>query len=161
MKWRKMMGLADIVVLHDIYKEACRLEKEFNWGFDFNVDDGDFETAIEFFPSGIFFHPPAAHNWQESRDKGTTIKCPDILDWNNKIIIEYEEESRPGKKSGKFGRKGHTEESKRDMERDALYSKAQFSVLKIWGNDYDRDVWKPKLKEFLMESFRSTIKVPT
>lgn len=131
------MGVVDLVVLDDIRKTLIKLEKENNWGFNFKIDHGTWETAIEFSAIG-YNHPPKSKNWEEVKANENEIKCPDLLDWKNKIIIEYEEEPKPGKKGGKLGKKGHVEESERDSHRDLLYAIGGFKLFKIWESEYKK-----------------------
>jgi len=158
---RKNLGEVDIVVLHDIYKHACRLEKEFNWGYHFEVDSGGFETMLAFHKGGNLTVPNIIiqNMHPDTIKRKYKVLVPDIIDYSNKVIIEYEEESEP-MKGPKIRKRGHWEESKHDAERDLYYHNAGYTVLKIWENEYNRDVWKPKVKEFLMETFRSKIKTP-
>ncbi len=91
----KNLGEVDIIVLHEIYREAVNLNKKHNWGFHFMEDTGAFETVIEFktivpplCKTGdsqiIPLCPPIAKDWNNAEK----ILCPDILDFENKIIIE-------------------------------------------------------------------------
>ncbi len=139
------MGQVDIKFLMDINEQIKKLHTKYS----FKVDHGSFETAIEFWEMG-YHHPPKSDNWEESRENGNEIKCPDLLDYPNRVIIEYEEEPKPGKRGGKLGKKGHTEESKRDTHRDYLYRIAGFKVLKIWETDYANGKYVQNLKNFLM-----------
>ena len=134
------MGESDIAILMDINEEIKKLKTKYS----FKVDHGKFETAIEFWAMG-YYHPPKAKNW----DSNPEIKCPDLLDYENKLIIEYEEEPKPGKKGGKLGKKGHTEESKSDSDRDQLYRIAGFKLLKIWESEYKDNTYVKKLASFL------------
>lgn len=70
------------------------------------------------------------------------------MDFENRIIIEVEEEPKPGKRGGKLGKKGHVEESDRDEHRDQLYRIAGFSLLKFWETDLKENNWN-KLYNFL------------
>lgn len=118
------MGAIDIMVLHPIYRQCIFLAKEYKYPFVFKEDSGDYETMIEFCPVGSKYavaHPPESHNWDEMKLINSIPICPDIMDFDARIIIEVEEESTPGKSSGKFGKKGHWAESKRDTRRDELY----------------------------------------
>ena len=70
------------------------------------------------------------------RKKGFRQFVPDLIDFKNKIIIEYQEESegRQGvlRRRGKINKKGHDEFS--DEEKDIFYDLAKFNQLKIWEN---------------------------
>jgi len=104
------MGIVDYENLYKIYRtcvDYCKVEK---LPFHFKVDSGTYETAIEFTAIG-YHHPPRSKSWKELKEQGNEIKCPDLLDFENKLIIEYEEEPKPGKIGGKLGKKGHTSES--------------------------------------------------
>lgn len=98
-----------------------------------------------------YYHPPKSKSWKECKAKGNEIKCPDLLDYEHKLIIEFEEEPKPGKRGGKLGKKGHVEESDKDEHRDQLYRIAGFKLLKIWENDYKNGNWKKQLKSFLTD----------
>jgi len=142
------MGEADIENLHKIYCECVHYCKQNKLPYQFKVDSGSWETAIEFTAIG-YHHPPKSKSWEESKQQGNEIKCPDILDFEHRLIIEFEEEPKPGKKMGKLGKKGHVEESKRDEHRDQLYRIAGFKLLKIWESEYKSEEWTKKLHTFL------------
>ncbi len=162
------MGLVDYVVLHDIYNETRLLEIKNNWGFKFKVDDGNFETAIEFIepfskPGTIeVYHPPIAIDWNDA----DIIQCPDILDFENKIIIEYQEETGKRRRGAFLAKKGHGHPGDlaniRDSRRDSNYSCGGFRVLNIWESEYNDGSWKKKLWIFLCDCFcnRLTPKFP-
>ena len=67
------------------------------------------------------------------RKKGFRQFVPDLIDFKNKIIIEYQEESegRQGvlRRRGKINKKGHDEFS--DEDKDLFYDLAKFNQLKI------------------------------
>ncbi len=145
------MGESDIESLHKIYEQIKLDCKEYNLPYHFKVDDGSFETAIEFTAIG-YHHPPKSKSWDESKKNDNEIKCPDLLDYTHKIIIELEEESKPGHKMGKLGKKGHTPESEKDSHRDYLYRISGIELLKIWESDFiDSNAWKSQLSEFLIK----------
>jgi len=137
------MGIVDYENLHKIYRICVDYCKQEKIPFHFKIDSGTYETAIEFWAIG-YYHPPRSKNWEELKKQGNEIKCPDILDFENKIIIELEEEPKPGKK-------GHTKESDTDEHRDMLYRIAGFRVLKIWETEYKNGNWKKQLFEFLID----------
>ena len=140
------MGNIDIDNLFKIYYEINSINEKHHLKYSFKIDKGNFETAIEFWEIG-YHHPPKSKDWDESKKCGTTILCPDLLDYQHKIIIEYEEEPKPGKRGGKLGKKGHTEESSRDTNRDLYYRLGGFRLYKIWESDKD---WKSNLEKFLL-----------
>ncbi len=135
---------------NDILQDINTYIKSLDIPFRFKTDDGSYETAIEFWAMG-YHHPPKSQSWEECKVAGNEIKCPDLLDYHHRIIIEYEEESQPGQSSGKLGKKGHTEESDKDSHRDQLYRIAGFKLLKIWESEYQSNNYKEKLYKFLHE----------
>jgi len=141
------MGERDVDRLHEIYRECVDYCKQMNLPYQFKVDSGKWESAIEFTAIG-YHHPPKSSSWEECKHEGNEIKCPDILDFNHRLIIEMEEEPKPGKRGGKLGKKGHTEESNRDEHRDQLYRIAGFRLLKFWETDLKEQNWQ-KLYNFL------------
>ena len=149
------MGHVDIVVLHKIYRKCVDLEKENNWNFRFKEDSGDFETMIEFtelvLDNQIVLvphHPPLAKNWDDME----LCNAPDIMDYDNRIIIEFEEEAKP-QKGPKIMKKGHWAESKKDSKRDERYEKSKFRVCKIWQSELKHGPWELKLFYFLSDCF--------
>lgn len=141
------MGEVDLGDLHKIYRKCVDYCKQENLPYKFKVDSGNYETAIEFWAMG-YHHPPKSANWNYAKSQDNEIKCPDLLDYHNKLIIEYEEESKPGKRGGKLGKKGHTEESNKDEHRDQLYRIAGFKLLKFWETDLKEENWN-KIYNFL------------
>ena len=137
--------------IHPIYRILTDQCKEYGWPYQFKEDVGSFETAIEFWEMG-YYHPPKSKSWNEAKKNGNTIKCPDILDYSNKLIIEFEEEPKPGKKGGKLGKKGHTEESARDTNRDMLYRIGGFKFCKVWESE-PMNVLEAKLHYFLADCY--------
>jgi len=144
------MGEVDYGELYEIYRICIDYCKQEKLPFQFKVDSGNYETAIEFWAMG-YYHPPKSQSWEEVKKAGNEIKCPDILDFEHKIIIELEEEPKPGKRGGKLGKKGHTEESDTDKHRDMLYRIAGFKILKIWESELKSKKYKEKLCQFLHE----------
>ena len=139
------MGEIDTDNLMKIYRECVHLCKEYELPFAFRVDHGTYETAIEFVDSKTY-HPPISTNW----DSKPIIFCPDLLDYHNKIIIEYEEEVGKRLSGAKLAVKGHHREgdldNKRDFRRTTYYENGGFSVLRIYESDI---MWRKKLAEFL------------
>lgn len=140
------MGLVDIDSLFRIYEEIKKITKQHNFEFSFKIDHGTYETAIEFVGAKSF-HPPISKNWDSHPD----IFCPDLLDWHNKIIIEYEEEVGEQRKGAFLAKKGHNREGDMDNKRDArrgnFYKQAGFHILRIWKFD---ELWGEKLENFLI-----------
>lgn len=147
------MGISDTVPLHKIYDKALAYCKENKLPYRFKVDDGSFETAIEFWALG-YHHPPRSENWEKSREAGNEIKCPDLLDITHKLIIEYEEEGQKHLSGARLARKGHGPEgdmsNKRDTDRDQLYRIGGFKVLRFYEVDLKTQNWT-KIYEFLSE----------
>ncbi len=141
------MGQVDIENLFRIYDAANSIIKKHSLLISFKIDHGTYETAIEFM-GNHFFHPPISKNWDSHPD----IFCPDLLDWHNKIIIEYEEEVGPRMVGAFLAKKGHHREgdmdNKRDTRRGKYYTQAGFHMLRIWNSD---ESWKKKLEKFLLE----------
>ncbi len=87
---------------------------------------------------------------KDFRKKGFRQFVPDLIDFKNKIIIEYQEESegRQGvlRRRGKINKKGHDEFS--DEDKDIFYGLAKFNQLKIWENT-PLEKQKKELETFL------------
>jgi len=147
------MGVVDYEHLYKIYRVCVDYCKEKKLPFQFKIDSGNYETAIEFTAIG-YHHPPKSKNWEEVKKAGNEIKCPDILDFENRIILELEEEPKLGKRMGKLGKKGHTSESDTDEHRDMLYRIAGFKLLKIWESELKCNKYKAKLYQFLREMYK-------
>ncbi len=130
-----------------VYRKCVKLCKENSLSFKFTVDHGTFETAIEFIGSKPY-HPPISESWEQN----PTIFCPDLLDYHNKIIIEYEEEVGNRRPGAKLAQKGHHREgdmdTKRDTRRTRYYRDGKFRVLRIYESDI---MWQKKLAEFLLK----------
>lgn len=140
------MGEVDIDKLMEIYKFVTNFCKSNQLYFKFIVDQGKMETAIEFFSFTKAEHPPRSKNWNEVKNNGNVILVPDLLDIHDRIIIEYEEESKP-MKGPKIIKRGHSEESTKDMLRDEYYRKSGFRFFKVWESDTE---WKKPLGKFLL-----------
>lgn len=141
------MGEVDIQDLFRIYYEIKTIKKKHNLDFNFKIDHGCYETAIEFV--GVnHFHPPISTDWSEN----PTIFCPDLLDYENKLIIEFEEEVGEPRPGAKLAKKGHhragDQANKRDSRRNRHYKQGGFRVLQIWKSDLN---WRPKLEKFLLD----------
>ncbi len=140
------MGHIDIKNLFEIYYEVNKIKKKHNLNFHFKIDEGDYETAIEFIENKTY-HPPISKDWSNHPD----IFCPDLLDYENKIIIEYEEEIGNPKPGAKLAKKGHNREgdmpNKRDSRRKWFYDNANFTCFQIWESD---EGWRLKLERLLI-----------
>lgn len=145
------MGIVDIVILNEIYQECNRLEKIWKWGFEFKQDSGSYETAILIHDNGEIHSPNTICKYEKDEYK---IFVPDIMDLENKMIIEYEEEAKP-MKGPKIRKRGHWDESKRDTRRDESYHKAGFRLCKIWESSFKDNSWKTKLFQFLSNCYRN------
>jgi len=141
------VGLIDIDSLFRIYEQIKKITKEHNLSCSFKIDHGTYETAIEFVGT-LSFHPPISENW----DSDPNIFCPDLLDWHNKIIIEYEEEVGERRRGAFLAKKGHHREgdmdNKRDTRREKFYMHRGFHILRIWESD---KLWEKKLEAFLIK----------
>lgn len=141
------MGQIDLENLFKIYYEINSIKKKHNLNkLNFKIDEGCYETAIEFVGS-THYHPPISQDWSNS----PIIFCPDLLDYNNKIIIEYEEEIGNKKPGDKLAKKGHNRPgdiaNKRDDKRNNYYNDGGFHYFQIWESD---KFWKENLKKFML-----------
>lgn len=152
------MGEADIENLNKIYtccNQACRL---LDLPFQFKEDTGRFETAIVINEEGKIEISGAYSNWDEI--KNLSLFVPDILDYQNKIVIEFEETPGKPRHGAKLAKKGHDPDGmdKRTSNRDLYYSIAKLRVLKIFDYEFEDDSkWKIKLVEFLIKCFRNPV----
>jgi len=142
------MGHQDITQLFTIKEEIKTICKKNNLNFSFKVDLGNYETALEFIGTTVF-HPPFSKDWSTN----PTILCPDLLDFHNRVIIEYEEEVGNKRPGAKLAKKGHTRDgdidNSRDVRRNKFYKRGGFYVLRIWESTED---WKEILENFLLKS---------
>lgn len=145
------MGVKDSDALHAIYDKAKTFCKANDLPYSFKVDNGDYETAIEFTYEDAKWHtahPPISKNW----DSNPTILCPDILDYEHKLVIEFEEEPGPRKSGAHYAKKGHSREgdidTKKDIRRGDYYSWGKFRVLRFYEADLKEENWE-KLYKFL------------
>lgn len=146
------MGIKDSDALHKIYEKIKIFCKEKDLPYHFSVDNGDYETAIEFFfdESWHSLHPPKSKNW----DSNPAIFCPDLLDFNHKRIVEYEEEGQKKLPGARLARKGHGPEgdmlNKRDTRRGEYYRWGGYKVLRFYEADLKQENWQ-KLYDFLQK----------
>jgi len=108
------------------------------------VDDGNYETRLDINENGDYFLGNG-----KLPLIGYEMFCPDLLCWNDGIIIEFEEEAKKNTGFMKAKKhKGHTEYTNtRDTRRDNHYRK--FILLKIWESDMKSDLWKRKIQSML------------
>jgi len=141
------MGYIDIAALFTINGEIKNINKKHNLHNSFKIDLGNYETALEFVGHQIF-HPPISKDWSTN----PIILCPDLLDYHNRLIIEYEEEIGEKRKGAKLAKKGHNREGDMDNYQDArrnkFYNRGGFHVLRLWESDKD---WKEKLENFVIK----------
>lgn len=96
------------------------------------------------------YHPPRANNWDDL--PRYLANAPDVMDFHNRIIIEYEEESKP-QRGPKIIKKGHWSECKHDEDRDRKYKAVEFRLCKIWESEYKKGTWINKLFHFLADCY--------
>lgn len=132
---------SDIEILHKINKYIMDKYP----GFNFKIDNGLKETAILILDNGSCLS--GACGFTAAMIKDGSLFVPDMLDFNKKIIIEYEEESKPHR-GVKIVKRGHFEESKRDTNRDYYYNLANFKLCKIWES-LNKEDWQKKIDDFL------------
>lgn len=140
------MGHKDLMSLHRIYERIKIICRENHLSYNFKVDDGSWETAIEFIGERSY-HPPISVDWSNNPQ----IFCPDLLDYENKIIIEFEEEIGPPRIGAKLAIKGHNHKgdlpNKRDFKRNEYYKDGNYTLFQIWKSD---ERWAQKLEKLLI-----------
>ncbi|RZD38198.1 MAG: hypothetical protein CXT78_15250 [Thaumarchaeota archaeon] len=145
------MGIQDLQKLFDINKQIKQIDKENYYNFMIDTDTKEGKTRIIIDEFGVWKKVPFLTEEQAGkfRKKGFRQFVPDLIDFKNKIIIEYQEESkgRQGilRRRGKINKKGHDEFS--DEDKDVFYELAKFNQLKIWENT-PLEEQKEELKEF-------------
>ena len=132
------MGVQDLQKLFEINKQIKQFDKKKYYNFIIDTDTKEGRTRIVIDEFGTWKKTPHLTEEQatEYRKKGFRQFVPDLIDFKNKIIIEYQEESkgRQGvlRRRGKINKKGHDEFS--DEDKDIFYELAKFNQLKIWEN---------------------------
>ena len=132
------MGAQDLQKLFEINKQIKKFDKKKYYNFIIDTDTKEGRTRIIIDEFGTWKKTPHLTEEQatEYRKKGFRQFVPDLIDFKNKIIIEYQEESkgRQGvlRRRGKINKKGHDEFS--DEDKDIFYELAKFNQLKIWEN---------------------------
>ena len=146
------MGVQDLEKLFGINQQIKQIDKENYYNFIIDTDTKEGKTRIIIDEFGTWQKVPFLTEEEagEFRKKGFRQFVPDLIDFKNKIIIEYQEESkgRQGvlRRRGKINKKGHDEFS--DEDKDIFYELAKFNQLKIWENT-SPEKQKEELREFL------------
>jgi hypothetical protein len=148
------MGIQDLQKLFEIKNQIQQIDKKKYYNFIIDSDTKEGRTRIIIDEFGTWKKTPNLTEEQASeyRKKGFRQFVPDLIDFKNKIIIEYQEEckGRQGvlRRRGKINKKGHDEFS--DEDKDIFYKLAKFNQLKIWENTPQVEQNK-ELKVFLKE----------
>ena len=146
------MGAQDLQKLFEIKNQIQQIDKRKDYNFIIDSDTKEGRTRIIIDEFGTWKKMPNLTEEQASeyRKKGFRQFVPDLIDFKNKIIIEYQEEckGRQGvlRRRGKINKKGHDEFS--DEDKDIFYELAKFNQLKIWENTPEVEQNK-ELKVFL------------
>ena len=146
------MGAQDLQKLFEIKIQIQQIDKKNYYNFIIDSDTKEGRTRIIIDEFGTWKKMPNLTEEQASeyRRKGFRQFVPDLIDFKNKIIIEYQEEckGRQGvlRRRGKINKKGHDEFS--DEDKDIFYELAKFNQLKIWENTPEVEQNK-ELKVFL------------
>ena len=146
------MGIQDLQKLFEINQQIKQFDKKKYYNFIMDTDTKEGKTRIVIDEFGVWKKTPYLTEEQaiEFRKKGFRQFVPDLIDFKNKIIIEYQEESkgRQGvlRRRGKINKKGHDEFS--DEDKDLFYKLAEFNQLKIWENTSPEEQ-KEELEKFL------------
>ena len=130
------MGIQDNETLNIIktWIKEIDIDNYFKFIVDFDTKEGRTRILIDEF--GIWKKAPflTRQESEDYRSRGFRQFVPDLVDFDKKLIIEYQEEPKPCK-GPKIIKKGHTEFSDRD--KDIFYKLAKFKVLKLWENSID------------------------
>ena len=146
------MGIQDLEKLFSINQQIKKIDTGNYYNFVIDTDTKEGKTRIIINEFGAWKKMPILTKIQakDFRKKGFRQFVPDLIDFKNKIIIEYQEESegRQGvlRRRGKINKKGHDEFS--DEDKDIFYGLAKFNQLKIWENT-PLEKQKEELETFL------------
>ncbi len=146
------MGIQDLKKLFSINQQIKKIDTGNYYNFVMDIDTKEGKTRIIINEFGAWKKMPILTEIQakDFRKKGFRQFVPDLIDFKNKIIIEYQEESegRQGvlRRRGKINKKGHDEFS--DEDKDIFYGLAKFNQLKIWENT-PLEKQKEELETFL------------
>ena len=149
------MGIQDLKKLFEINQQIKQIDEKNHYNFIIDTDTKEGKTRIVIDEFGTWKKTPCLTEEQatEYRKKGFRQFVPDLIDFKNKIIIEYQEEckGRQGvlRRRGKINKKGHDEFS--DEDKDIFYELAEFNQLKIWENT-PQDEQEEELKNFLRKN---------
>ena len=149
------MGIQDLKKLFEINQQIKQIDEKNHYNFIIDTDTKEGKTRIVIDEFGTWKKTPCLTEEQatEYRKKGFRQFVPDLIDFKNKIIIEYQEEckGRQGviRRRGKINKKGHDEFS--DEDKDIFYELAEFNQLKIWENT-PQDEQDEELKNFLRKN---------
>ncbi|MCH1607941.1 MAG: hypothetical protein L7R49_03650 [Nitrosopumilus sp.] len=149
------MGIQDLKKLFEINQQIKQIDEKNHYNFIIDTDTKEGKTRIVIDEFGTWKKTPCLTEEQatEYRRKGFRQFVPDLIDFKNKIIIEYQEEckGRQGvlRRRGKINKKGHDEFS--DEDKDIFYELAEFNQLKIWENT-PQDEQDEELKNFLRKN---------
>lgn len=154
------MGERDIESLNKIYRFANDFCKLAGLPYKFEEDSGRYQTAIIFNEETKSYRKPRAEEtWNDIKYPETMI-CPDIADYEHKILMEYEEEGQKKRPGARLATKGHGREgdhaNKRDSRRNQFYIENNFQLLPIWESQLKSETaWKIRIVEFLIQHFKS------
>ncbi|QMU55055.1 MAG: hypothetical protein GKS07_09285 [Nitrosopumilus sp.] len=146
------MGIQDLEKLFCIHRQIKEIDEKNHYDFIIDTDTTEGKTRIVIDEFGTWKKIPSLTQEQaeDYRKKGFRQFVPDLIDFKNKIIIEYQEEceGRQGvlRRRGKINKKGHDEFS--DEDKDLFYELAKFNQLKIWENTAP-EIQSEELKGFL------------
>ncbi len=149
------MGTQDLEKLFFIKQQIEEFDEKNHYNFVVDTDTKEGKTRIVIDEFGTWKKVPSLTEEQadDYRKKGFRQFVPDLIDFKNKIIIEYQEESQGSqgvlRRRGKINKKGHDEFS--DEDKDLFYHLAKFNQFKIWENT-PLDEQNVELRKFLTSS---------
>ncbi len=130
------------------------IDEDNQYNFVIDTDTKEGKTRIVINEYGTWKKVPYLTEEQAEyyRRKGFRQFVPDLIDFKNKIIIEYQEECEGSlgvlRRRGKINKKGHDEFS--DEDKDLFYDLANFNQLKIWENT-EPEKQDEELRTFLVK----------
>ena len=153
------MGKRDIETLNKICCFANAFCKLAGLPFRFKEDAGDYETAIVFNEEAKTCRIPESHEDWDKIPYPEALICPDISDYDNRIIFEYEEEGQKKRPGARLTSKGHGPEgdisNKRDTRRNQFYLDNNFYLLRIWESQLKLEIiWKIRVIEFILNCYK-------